>query len=152
MSYPTYGSILQPWVTELGLRHQGVLLASVRGCDGISKYSNSKPLVRFLRWTFMVAFDEREIGRTGGSLMNNVLKAEDVYRFLGDWDAYPMHFVQHLMHAYEVVAYKHPDRSIAHTCFNVYSSMVDKLHLTTESEKEMDERLTEDRIAKEQAA
>jgi hypothetical protein len=54
-------SILQAWVTELGLRHQGVLLTAVRGCDTWSKYSAEKPLIREMRGLILVAFDPREL-------------------------------------------------------------------------------------------
>ena len=42
-------SILLPWVTELGLRHQGVLLSAIRGCDTAPRNDASKNLVRCLR-------------------------------------------------------------------------------------------------------
>ncbi len=32
-----YTSIVQPWAAKLGLRHQGVLVSAVRGCDSISR-------------------------------------------------------------------------------------------------------------------
>lgn len=50
-------SVLQDWVTELpGLRHQGVLISAVRGCDTAARHSADKKLVRSLRCAVLNAF------------------------------------------------------------------------------------------------
>jgi hypothetical protein len=42
-------SVVQPWVSELPLMQQTVLLTAVRGPDGIAKYSAAKYLLRWYR-------------------------------------------------------------------------------------------------------
>lgn len=146
MSYPAYGSILRPWATDLPLRHQGVLLAAIRGCDGAPKENSAKPIVRALRYAFLNAFDKREVNRPA-SFMATHFTDNDLVAFLKDWDHYPIHFIQHLMHACQVIGYKHPDHDARAAFHGAYRRMVHKLHLNPEFEAEMDARLTEDRIA-----
>lgn len=56
--------VTQPWVHQLPLMQQGVLLAAVRGPDGISKNHVSKLLLRwFRRSIIMCAFDHRSFTR-----------------------------------------------------------------------------------------
>jgi hypothetical protein len=140
-------SVLQDWVMELPFRHQGVLLAAVRGCDNTPKECSSKPLTRAIRGAFMNPADPREVGMDS-AFMKAELTSEDVKQFVKDWDHYPIHFVQHIMHACEVIGYKHPDRNVRIVFDFAYTRMVDKLHLYPEKMYEMDKRLTEDRIAK----
>jgi hypothetical protein len=42
-------SILQDWVTTTGLRHQGVLMAAVRGCDTLPRPAAAKTIARYYR-------------------------------------------------------------------------------------------------------
>ena len=52
----------------------------------------------------------------------------------------------HLMHACEVIGYKHPDQNFREFFELVYRLIVYTLHLNTESCSEMDHRLTLDRV------
>ena len=52
-------SVLKEWVTHLGLRHQGVLMACVRGCDNVPKEDPTKALARCLRDVLLNSFDPR---------------------------------------------------------------------------------------------
>lgn len=147
MSYPSYGSILHNWVMDLPLRYQGVLLASVRGCDSTPKENSAKPIIRALRYSFMNCADEREVGLPSAFMSRGWTEQEEL-SFLRDWDHYPIHFVQHLLHAIEVVGYCHPEIEYKRRYFSLYSRMVTKLHLNTETDEEMKDRLTEDRLAR----
>lgn len=148
-------SILREWVSALPLRHQGVLIAAVRGCDGAPKENSAKPIVRALRYAILNPADEREIGMDSAFMKRGFSDAE-LRGFLRDWDHYPVHFVGHLMHACQVVGYCHPDRDrlprphnpVAELFSYAYTSMVEKLHLSPETPSQMHARLTEDRIAK----
>lgn len=60
---------------------------------------------------------------------------------------YPQHWVAHIMHAAEVIGYRHPDGMIAQRWFNIYREMVHGLHLNPEGKQQMIERLSEDRVA-----
>lgn len=141
-------SVLQDWVMGLPLREQGVLLTGVRGCDLTPKLpldSTERTLVAYLRYTFMVPADEREVGVVGGFYWPE----PPIYE---DWRAselghYPLHWVSHLMHCYEVVGYRHPDPHVRNRAFNIYAKLATSLHLRIEPCQDMIHRLSEDRIA-----
>jgi len=147
-------SVLRDWVMELPLRHQGVLITALRGCDSAPKENSAKPLVRALRYAVLNPADEREVGMPS-AFMSPGFSDEELRAFLKDWDHYPIHFVQHLMHACQVVGNCYPPEeklrgpSTAGSAFLfAYHSMVHKLRLNPETPAEMHARLTEDRIAR----
>ena len=48
-------SILQPWVERIGLRHQGVIVSAMRGCDIAPRHDISKRIQRLLRGAIVAA-------------------------------------------------------------------------------------------------
>lgn len=141
-------SILQDWVMELPLREQGTLLAAVRGCDLTPKFPLDSPerkLVAFVRHTFMHPADPREVDYQPGSFMS----ADPPPRFRpSSVGHYPLHWVMHIVHALEVIGYRHPDARIQSCCINLYFSFCESFHLPIETFAQMVRRLSEDRIAK----
>jgi hypothetical protein len=142
-------SILQSWVTDLGLRHQGVLLTVVRGYDGWSKHSPQKPLIRELRGLILVPFDERELAFAGGFMCGfpHHPAAQGFKEFCDNIDGLPVHYVMHLVHAIEIVGYCHPEVEVRDVYFLRYRKLCDKFHLYPEQSEEMNARLGSDRIA-----
>ncbi len=150
-------SLLQDWVMELPLREQGTLMTSMRCCDmspktpacideryGCSTGEGSveRQLHAFLRFCVINPADAREVDFPGAWFQSKPPK---------DWKPsqlghYPLHWFSHLMHCFEVVGYRHPDRLIAGFALAIYLRMVSSLHLQPESFEEMVERLSEDRI------
>src|SRR4051812_47501502 len=111
-------SVLQDWVMELPLREQGTLLTCIRGCDLTPKVpleSIERQLVGFLRWCILNPADEREIGITGAFFHDScpVFKPS----LLGH---YPMHWVLHTVHSFEVIGYRHPNELIAKRADLIY--------------------------------
>lgn len=141
-------SILQNWVMELPLRHQGVLISATRGCDTTPKPLSSiqgpveRWLSSYLRWTFLNPADERELEYDGAFMSPNAPHAWKASQ-LGHL---PQHFYAHLMHAFQVVAVHHPNKVIAFECTIIYNKLVDNLHLLPEPTPLMEDRLTADRI------
>jgi hypothetical protein len=133
-------SILQQWVINLGLRHQGVLLSVVRGCDNVGKEDASKAIARALRGTFLFAFDLEPSSFIELHVEDTELEAR-FSAFLRNFDHLPIHFVMHLMFAAEIIGYKHPIREIRLVWQLFYRRLVHKLHLRPESEDRLDERL-----------
>jgi hypothetical protein len=151
-------SVLQDWVMELPLREQGTLLTGVRGCDVAPKNpitiveengcstgedTAERKLSAFLRWCILNPADPREVDYPGAWFSST----------LSDWKPsqlghYPLHWYSHLMHCYEVVAYRHPSGAVRDKAFVVYVRLVRNLHLNIETIGEMIERLSEDRVAK----
>jgi hypothetical protein len=137
-------SVLQDWVMELPLRHQGVLIAGLRGCDIAPKNPKDSPerqLVAWLRWGVLNPADAREIDIPGAFMQS---KAPEIKG--SEFGHYPEHWYAHAMHAAQVVAYCHPDWDVRVDALTIYETMVKNLHLRPESKEDMDERLTEDRI------
>lgn len=143
-------SVLQDWVMELPLREQGTLLTGIRGCDVVAKPAKGedeppeRQLVAFLRFCVMNPADPREVGIPGSFFQPQPPQGWKASQ-LGH---YPQHWYSHLMHCYEVVAYRHPDRVlIAPAAYDVYLKLVRNMHLEPESFGQMRNRLSEDRIA-----
>ncbi len=140
-------SVLQDWVMELPLRFQGSMIVAARGCDLTPKLpldSTERRLVGFLRYCFMNPADPREVGYSPGSFFQIVPPSDWKPSEFGH---YPQHWVSHLMHAFEVVAYCHPEQHISERAYDIYHKVVQSLHLNTETKQQMYARLTEDRIA-----
>ena len=136
-------SIMQDWVSDLGLRHQGVLVAAIRGCDGAPKDDACKLLTRFYRACILTAHcgDPRK----ARSFMIWCNSREEFWAlatpFLSDFDQYPNHFVMHLLHSTEVLGYYHPDLDIREWWRQFYGTLVKKMHLNIETKAELDARL-----------
>jgi hypothetical protein len=151
-------SVLQDWVMDLSLREQGTLLTGVRGCDLAPKTpaciderygcstgegSAERQLVAFLRFCILNPADEREIAIPGSFFQSEPPR---------DWKPsqfghYPLHWYSHLMHCFEVVGYRCPYPELRCYARDIYERMVRCLHLNPETLLQMQERLTEDRIA-----
>lgn len=140
--------VMRGWTTELPLRHQGVLVSSIRGCDGAPKVDPSKRLSVMIRRAILNPADERETSHKGGFFgFDHEALERGVHDFCGSMDQYPLHYVTHLMHAYQVIGHKNPDPAFRAYFDLVYSMMVHKMHLNVETVQDMDARLTTDRIA-----
>jgi len=145
-AYSASGSVLQDWVMKLPLRYQGTLVAGLRGCDTVPKFpydSTPRQLVAYLRYVTLNPADKREIGIEGAFMQDHPPKS---FR-ASDLGHLPEHFYSHVMHAYQIVGYEHPDREISDRCEHIYIQLVNNLHLRPESRLAMMNRLTEDRIA-----
>lgn len=139
-------SVLQDWVMDLPLREQGTILAGLRGCDLTPKRPLILPerqLIAYLRWCTMIPADPREVGVEGAYMQDYPPRSFNP----SDLGHYPQHFYAHLMHAFEVVAYRAPAHTIQANAEMIYLRMVENLHLVPESRIAMIRRLSEDRIA-----
>lgn len=143
------GGVLKPWVRALPLRCQGSIVTAIRGCDTASKEDNSKRLVAMVRRAVLNPADERESLATGGFFGFNAEKLTASLReFLHSMDAYPLHYIMHLAHACEIIAFFHPQISFSVFFWEVYSAICDKCHMNPENKKQLLNRMTEDRVAK----
>lgn len=140
-------SVLQDWVMELPLREQGTLMTAVRGCDFTPKYPLDSPervLVAAIRFAFMVPADPREVDAEIGCFMVSAIPSDFKPSALGH---YPLHWVTHVMHAAEVIAYRHPIDGMRKAWTFLYVDLCRTLHVKPEFKEEMIARLSEDRIA-----
>jgi hypothetical protein len=150
------GSVLQPWVEELTFMQQSVLISSVRGPDNSTKYGPVKMILRWYRRCILISAMEGEVltdpvdprggSFTGPSYVKNSWSWQNnmdglVYDYMKIQDSLPFHFQSHMMHAIEILGYKHPDDRIRAWWLSVYVRLVNALHLHPETEEEMDRRL-----------
>lgn len=153
-------SVLQDWTLELPFMQQTVLLTAIRGPDGLPKYGCVKMLLRWYRRCVLLSamdgvvisdpIDLRGGSFTGPSIKNTGEQWEEglnqvVDEYLRTLDAIPHHFQLHLMHAVEIIGYKHPKKRIRQWWFNVYLRLVHDMHLHPETLEEMNERLGDSR-------
>lgn len=141
-------SILQDWVMELGLRHQGALVSIIRGCDGVPKNDPSKGLIRALRYELLVPHCGD--AAKAASFIEKVTRTELLGRMQAvakNFDHYPVHFLLHLLHAAEIIGYKH---ACGRPWLLFYAHLCGKMHVNVETEDQMDARLnaTEEEFGK----
>jgi hypothetical protein len=137
---------------------QSVLLTAIRGPDGIEKNHVSKRLLRWFRRCVLIsAFDKivftNPYAFGGGSFTGPSYEptslAHDwcgpmskvVGEYLQHVDELPHHFQLHLMHAAEIVGFKHPDDVIRAWWRATYKRLAHDMHLWPESEADLDARL-----------
>lgn len=145
-------SVLQDWVHGLTFMQQSVLIAAVRGPDGIRKDHPVKVLCRWLRRSFLIsAFNRRALWdpyEKGGGSFTGPCQSEDVRDldhakelYFRSVDELPHHFQLHLMHAAEILGFKHPDGSIGRWWLIFYEACCVDMHVFPETEAQMDYRL-----------
>lgn len=165
-------TVMQRWTNSLPRMQQTVLITGIRGPDGIAKYGDVKNLLRWYRRCVLVSaldnctltdpYDTRGGSFTGPSIATpngfpegkqfGTLEWEPAMNkvageYLKVQDALPFHFQMHLMHASEILGYKHPDQRIRSWWNNFYVRLVDSMHLHREEQWEMDKRLGDCREA-----
>jgi len=149
-------SVLQDWTTDVTFMMQSVLIAAVRGPDGIRKDHPVKVLCRYLRRCFLIcAFDGAvrwSPYESGGGSFTGPLNLQGlgpneghldkfIEIYLHHVDELPHHFQLHLMHAAEILGYKHPDDDVRKFWRTFYFAIVNDAHLKPEPEEAMDRRL-----------
>jgi hypothetical protein len=144
-------SVLQPWVEKLTFMQQSVLLTAIRGADGLEKRHPSKYVLRWLRRCILYsAFDAAVIedpydprgGNFTGPIPEKYKSTIALFdEYFDSHDEVPHHFHMHLVHASEVLAYKHPNKDIARNWEWFYKKAARDLHMHLETAQEMDYRL-----------
>ncbi len=136
-------SVVQDWVSTLPFMMQTILLTAIRGADGVSKYSNSRPITRYIRGATL-----KPIGEIHGNEDNFMwIRWSDFKEytvgFFNDIDYLPIHFFEDVMHVAEVIGYEHPDPEISDYFTFFYWRACNYLHVNLETIGEMRKRLTE---------
>lgn len=141
-------SIFLEWTTKIGLRHQGVLVSAMRGCDTAPRHDPSKLAQRILRASVLMPHAGRLVNPASYITQepDNEKWWDAVNPFLYSWDHYPNHYVWHFIHAAEVIGYLAPDEHPIHASRwrRFYFAACAKQHVAPESEREMNKRLNAD--------
>jgi hypothetical protein len=134
-------SVLQDWVMNLGLRHQGVLVSCIRGCDSVPKEDPSKALMRAMRGVILHSFNQQPSSFI--DFVNSNVLRERMVAVLSSFDHYPVHYIMHVLFATEIIAYKGPVSIVAADWLWFYKKLCKCFHVNPETEKQLDARLGE---------
>ncbi len=152
-------SVVQEWVHDLPIMQQSVLLAAIRGPDGLPKNHVSKFVLRWFRRCVLLsalhgqpgvgAIIARPDEEGGGSFTGPSCGPETPYEsfhdvmdtYFNNIDEVPHHFQLHLMHAAQILGYKHPSMLIRVDWGSFYVTAVSDMHLFPELEMDLDARL-----------
>ena len=124
---------------ELGLRHQGALVAAVRGADGVAKDDPIKLLTRSFRSAVLISFDTKPSAFIDYVPIPEV--KERMASVAKDTDSYNWHFLSHFLYGSEIIGYYHPDTETRESWNWFYHYVVKKMHLHPETKEELDDRL-----------
>jgi hypothetical protein len=137
-------SVLHDWVHELPFQQQALLMTAMRGPDGSAKHNHAKVIVRFLRGAIC-----KPAGNWSGYNDNDFMWGDyTVFKhcdkaFWDDHDEYAHHFIMHLVHSAQVIAYKHPVNEVAYCWLTFYSHACEAFHMRHETKSQMDARLSD---------
>lgn len=137
-------SVLHDWVHTLPFQMQALLLTAMRGPDGIEKHCTAKCIVRYLRGIVL-----KPAGCWSGENDNDFMWGdysrfeEYCNTFWDDHDAYPHHFIMHLLHCAEAVGYKHPHEETSRYWHLFYVKGCRAFHMNIETHDQLDKRLND---------
>ncbi len=139
-------SVLQPWVEGLTFMMQSVLITAVRSPDTLYKDHPAKVLMRWYRRCVLYSAFEHRILETpaepgGGSFTGPINESAAKQEYFQRLDELPLHFHLHLVHAAEILGYKHPRERVRVWWVSFYRAAVNDMHLNMETEAELDFRL-----------
>jgi hypothetical protein len=143
-------SVQPEWCRKLPLQQQSVLFLAGRGPDGIAKFHPCKAVHVAYRGTIFIAAKygrPLEWGEKADTFMSldkfadNDLWREALTSFFENAGEVSFHYFTHLMHGAQICGYKHPDERFRDRWHEFYIRCVLDMHLSPESEAEMDKRL-----------
>ncbi len=145
-------SVQPEWCLQLPIQQQTVLLMAVREPDGVAPTHPCKDIQRAYRasmWNSARYGRPLEWGEVSvaDDFMSLSLFSDDhqwgvvVNQFFGVADELSHHFLRHLFQGIEVLGYKHPDERFRDRWASFYERAARHMHMTGETEAEMDARL-----------
>lgn len=132
---------VRKWVNELPWMMQGTLFSAMRGPDGII-HDDTIKIVRSLRYLILKPASDKTPFLRDIPNKDELLKS--MTNFYHTMRGYPFHFITHLLHAVEIIGYKHLDEEIREIWYNFYLLICKNLHLNPETEEQLDNRLEDD--------
>lgn len=131
---------MQKWTHDLTWKEQSALLTAIRGSDEVFN-EDVRALVRWIRRVVLYDADVK------GKFVHNgrILPREKVKP---TFEYMTVHFVTHIMHALEIIGYKHPGFIISKQAEECYKTICEVLHCNPEDVKQMNARLKDNREEK----
>lgn len=140
----TPNSVVKEWVSGIPYKMQAVLLLSLRGCDGTQKEDISKTITRALRSVLFHPAVKNFNSKNMFMSVDQFVLRDAVEKFAKHLDHYPNHFVTHLMHAMEIIGYKHPNIVVSKFWLDAYKNCCRGMHFNHEYEVQLNGRLAGD--------
>lgn len=138
-------SVIHDWVSELPFTQQAVLMVAMRGPDGLSKDNLAKPIVFYMRHAVMkpaYPYKDNEPYKPGNFMCCDFDNfSYNANALLENHDDMPHHFLMHIIHAAEIIGYKHPDPIIRGWFNLLYRRFCESFHMHPESFASLDKRL-----------
>lgn len=131
-------TVLLNWIKELPWKQQSVLLSALRGPD-TAYYPHIKKVTKWIRINLQNNADPTK------SYMHqeNLPSAKELEKEI---EFCSVHYACHLLHALEIIGYKHPDEKTASYANNYYRYFSREIfHLNPETKEQLDKRL-EDKV------
>lgn len=130
-------SVLQDWVVKIPIRMQSTLILGLRGPD-THVAPGIKTITRWLRGLAFKPGNPDNVKEFMHSEPDVIVEKGPTAKEL---EFCTQHFYSHLMHALEVIAYKHPKIEIARLALDRYMAMCAAFHLPNETPDEFERRL-----------
>jgi hypothetical protein len=133
-------SVIRDWVCRLSWKEQTVLLVALRGPD----LGGSRELKTAIRWIRAIVLKNAAPQKTFMKEVDFPKLADLAEEQPLVFDMLSVHFITHLMHAMQVIGYRHPNQSVAEKALGAYLNLCQYLHLNPESNKQMTSRLVDE--------
>jgi hypothetical protein len=130
-------SVLQDWVVTIPIRMQSTLILGLRGPD-THVAPGIKTITRWLRGLAFKPGNPDNVKEFMHSMPEAIVKKGPTAKEL---EFCTQHYYSHLMHALEVVAYKHPNEAASRMALDRYIAMCVAFHLPVETTMEFEDRL-----------
>lgn len=145
--------VFQDWMLPLPMQQQSVLVLACRGPDGVGKFHPTKQVVcRYRASVLKAAYLGRPMYIDEGddtTFMTLTQFSDDAFwcaivgEFFDAVDEIPHHYYMHLAHGAEIIGYKHHLTLMRSRWLGFYRRCAENLHMTPETEAELDTRLAD---------
>ena len=129
--------VLQDWLGYIPIRMQSTLILGLRGPD-THHAPKIKEIARWLRGHAFKPGNPENMREFMHHELPDLLEKNDLAKEL---EFCTQHYYSHLMHAVEVIGYRHPNTRVAVEALRLFHQMCAAFHLTVESKQDFEERL-----------
>lgn len=113
--------VLQPWVAEVGLKMQSILLSGLRAPD--AKTVGVKKCVRWMRSHCQIDADPAK-----QSYMQTIVMNEEIIQMAIDELEYlPCHYAHHFADSMAVMAYHHPNEAVRGLAYRIHFLVAEEI-------------------------
>jgi len=130
-------SVLQDWLVKIPIRMQSTLLLGLRGPD-THRAPGIKAILRWLRGLAFKPGNPDNVKEFMGEMPPRIVEKDSTAKEL---EFCSQHFYSHMMHALEVIAFRHPEPDIALRATGLFVDMCSLFHLHIESKELFEQRL-----------